>query len=278
MPRIDAHRSETHPIDEEVEEVTLGFELHVLDPADQRLELGTAGRRQQEIAGTPGRRVAGPHDSIDRDRRQQPDRRRVLDVERVGEPAGEDESVEPVAWSPSRRRRIQIPAVVAAFAWRSALTSARVRPIRRSDTTSIDAATPANVPSSRTKPASRAAPSRSMRPEPQIPSGSVAPIVRHANRSPIQRTVSIAPSTATIPRLMPPPSNAGPAGLDAATIRRPSLATISVFVPMSSRSEPPVSPSNPVATRSAARSAPTWLPTSGAPMTRPRGWMSSPSS
>ena len=52
------------------------------------------------------------------------------------------------------------------------------------------------------------------------------------------------------------PSKAGPAGLEAATMRAPSVATISVLVPMSmSRLEPGAEPKS-VATRSAATSPP----------------------
>ena len=99
-----------------------------------------------------------------------------------------------------------------------------------------------------------------------------------SNRPSRSRTVSIAPSAPGMPYLTPPPSKAGPAGLEAARIVVPSEATISLFVPMStSRNDPPRAIAS-TATRSAAASAPTWLAMSGPPVTRACGLTSSPSS
>ncbi len=81
-----------------------------------------------------------------------------------------------------------------------------------------------------------------------------------------------------MPNRSSPPSNAGPAGHDAARYRLPSVTTTSVFVPMSTSIRTPLPPPKSTAVRSAAVSAPTWLAMSGAPTTRPWGFIISPTS
>ncbi len=88
----------------------------------------------------------------------------------------------------------------------------------------------------------------------------------------------MAPSAPGIPNRRSPPSKAGPAGQDAARNRVPSVTTTSVLVPMSMSIRMPSPVANSTATRSAAVSPPTWLAMTGAPTTRPCGFMSRPTS
>ena len=96
----------------------------------------------------------------------------------------------------------------------------------------------------------------STRPEPQSPFGSTSPITPSSTDSP-SFTTSIAPSAARIPHRMAPPSKAGPAGAAVATIRSPSLSTISQLVPTSIISRVRLSRSIPVASIPATMSPPT---------------------
>ena len=73
----------------------------------------------------------------------------------------------------------------------------------------------------------------------------------------------MAPSEPGIPKRIRPPSNAGPAGHDAARTRVPFVITTSVFVPTSTSIAGPLdvagsaASSIPAGSRSAAASAPT---------------------
>ena len=84
------------------------------------------------------------------------------------------------------------------------------------------------------------------------------------------RTESMAPSYPGMPQPTRPPSKAGPAGDEAATMRPRPAMTTSVLVPTSTSRLTPSSPAlrRSQATRSAAVSAPTWLAIRGRPYTR----------
>ena len=76
---------------------------------------------------------------------------------------------------------------------------------------------------------------RSTRPEPQMPCGATSPMTPSLNCAVVvdATTSSIAPSSAGMPQAIAPPSNAGPAGQEAARMRSLLPRISSVFVPMS---------------------------------------------
>ena len=78
-------------------------------------------------------------------------------------------------------------------------------------------------------------------------------------------TSSIAPSSAGMPQAIAPPSNAGPAGHDAARMRCLLPRINSVFVPMSMTATSRSSCARSTASMHAAASAPTWPLMIGAP-------------
>ena len=99
-----------------------------------------------------------------------------------------------------------------------------------------------------------------------MPAGAAPPITRVSTRpSSLMDTRSIAPSSAGMPQATPPPSNAGPAGQEAASSRSRLPTITSVLVPMSSSAVTSSESSSPVASAQAAASAPTCEPISGRP-------------
>ena len=127
-------------------------------------------------------------------------------------------------------------------------------------------------------PVRRSSASRSTSPDPHIPCGATPPMVRQTTPpSPIS-TDSTAPSYPGMPYVISPPSNAGPAGHDAAIMPCRFPTTTSVFVPTSTSITTSSSSSMPMARRSAVTSAPTWQPTSGPPYTFAPGNTRNPSS
>ena len=80
-----------------------------------------------------------------------------------------------------------------------------------------------------------------------------------------------------MPWVISPPSNAGPAGQDAAISRSRWPTTTSVLVPTSTSITGRSASAMPIASRQATVSAPTWLPMMGRPTTRARGFRCRPS-
>ena len=198
--------------------------------------------RQQQRRRAVQRGVPDALDPLDRHGREQADgdgvagRRPRWRSRRRGRPA-----------RPGRRSRRGGAAgcagrtALAALAWASRLASEREKrdcpaPARRSARRGRRGSGPSVFIHSRRRSSAR----MSTRPEPQIPVGVAAPMVRNVNPSPSRRTDSIAPSAPGMPNRSSPPSNAGPAGHDAARTRVPSVTTTSVFVPMSTSIRTPL--------------------------------------
>jgi hypothetical protein len=99
-----------------------------------------------------------------------------------------------------------------------------------------------------------------------MPSGEPFPITSSSKLpSSLMTTSSIAPSSAGIPQEIAPPSNAGPAGQDAARMRSLLPMISSVLVPMSMIATRRFSFAISIASMHAAASAPTWPLMIGAP-------------
>ena len=118
----------------------------------------------------------------------------------------------------------------------------RVRPRRR----------PRRSRSDRWRRAARPSPARP--PRRRVPSRTARSARRRRSRrarrpappsSGVSLTTSMAPSSARMPHLIAPPSNAGPAGAAVARMRSPSLSTISQLVPTSMKSRVRLSRSMP---------------------------------
>ncbi len=92
-----------------------------------------------------------------------------------------------------------------------------------------------NLPRLSITPSSNMVATMMIRPEPQIPLGRTLPIVifMGSNVNGSMEKSSIAPLVARIPKVMPPPSNAGPAEQAAQAIQSLLPMTISALVPMS---------------------------------------------
>ena len=179
------------------------------------------------------RGVADADDALDRDRREQADLDRVLDVHGVGEAAGEVDPVDLVGGHAQAAEQDPLAAGVGGLGLGE---QARVRAregdaLLRRDEELVEAVT---EPTLLVHPA-RATELGQDVDEPRAADADRLDVADRPEREAvtIERTVSMAPSAPGIPKRSRPPSKAGPAGHEAARKRVPSVTTTSVFVPMS---------------------------------------------
>ncbi len=227
----------------------------------RRLELAPARPRQQRDRRAFQRGVADLDDALVAQVGHEADAAGGVDVEVAREAAGQVEAIDPVQRHAVGRGQDAQARGVGALGLRQLVDVGFGQAERRAASTTKRRRRRRAVPARSCVRCAAAPDSRSTRPEPQRPHGRAAADHRGALTCPSssRRTRSIAPSSAGMPQVTPPPSNAGPAGHDAASSRWRLPTKASVLVPMS-RSAPTSSPSaRPVASRQAAASAPTWL-------------------
>jgi hypothetical protein len=124
-PSSDGDRGEAAPFDEEVEEVRVHLELHVLDPAHESVERRSARRREEHDARPAERCVAHLLDPALRDRWDEPDVDRVADVDIARERARQVEADDRPRLEPEQAQEDAGPAVVGGLRLGQ---GARVRP------------------------------------------------------------------------------------------------------------------------------------------------------
>ena len=152
------------------------------------------------------------------------------------------------------------PAALAPLAWASSLTSPSLKEIKRSlSTFSTNGPPPfSKRPKEFMRPVLSSSLKTSISPDPQIPSAAPPPMT-FARKEPSGSiaTFSMAPGKAGMPQEILPPSNAGPAGQEAARILCLLPRISSVLVPMSMSATRRSSFAKSTASRQAAASAPT---------------------
>ena len=150
----------------------------MLDPRDERVERLAMAPRQQEHRGAAQRRVPDPLDALDRHRREEADRDRVRDVDRVREATGEERPIDLLGLDAEASQEDALPARVRGLRLGEEARVERENVIDRSGATVYASRPFANRPSGDIQPTRRSSARMSTSPDPQMPSGSASPIVR----------------------------------------------------------------------------------------------------